>query len=153
MRLYLYASAHLLVIINTIMRLSSLNLVLHYRAKFGIIKLNRDIPTCISTYLICFDFHPKGRIMCNSLMSIGDCKSIGKIFKKISAKFSNWLCCSESCALSKLNWKHQKSIADIKSQISNPILRINSYFCLFLLLNSRKRKRNLNYEFAESCNP
>ena len=34
--------------------------------------------------------------------------------------FSNWLYCSESCALSKLNWKHQKSIANIKSQLQTP---------------------------------
>ena len=75
---------------------------------------------------------PLGRIMCNWL----------KFSRKFLQNFSNWLCCRESCALSKLNSKHQKSIADIKSQISNPILRINSYFWLFLLLISRKRKRN-----------
>ena len=67
-----------------------------------------------------------------------------KSSRKFLQNFSNWLCCRESCALSKLNWKHQKSIADIKSQISNQILRINSHFCLFLLLISRKRKRNPN---------
>ena len=67
--------------------------------------------------------------------------------KFLQLKFSNWLCCSDSCALSKLNWKHQKSIADIKSQISNAILRINSYYYLFLLLISRKRKRNATFRY------
>ena len=47
----------------------------------------------------------------------------------------------------------QTSKVNCKLQISNTILRTNSYFCLFLLLISRKRKRNLNYEFVESYKP
>ena len=47
----------------------------------------------------------------------------------------------------------QTSKVNCKLQISYTILRTNSYFCLFLLLISRKRKRNLNYEFVESYKP
>ena len=67
-----------------------------------------------------------------------------EIFSRICLKnFSNWLYCSESCALSKLNWKHQKSIENIKSQLQtskvngklqilNTILRT---FLLFLFVS------------------
>ena len=66
-----------------------------------------------------------------------------KISRNILQNFSNWLCCSESCALSKLNWKHQKSIENIKSQLQtskvngklqilNTILRT---FLLFLFVS------------------
>ena len=67
-------------------------------------------------------------------------EKFSRIFLK---KFSNWLYCIESFALSKLNWKHQKSIENIKSQLQtskvngklqilNTILRT---FLLFLFVS------------------
>ena len=47
----------------------------------------------------------------------------------------------------------QTSKVNCKLQNLNTILRTNSYFCLFLLLFRRKKKRNCNYESSESCNP
>ena len=68
-----------------------------------------------------------------------------KFSRNFLQSFSNSLCCSESCALSKLNWKRQKSIANINSQLQTPKFEYNFWEQMaisvcFCCCSERKRR-------------